>query len=438
MLSNLERIKSQKSEIKHVPEEAGVYIWWHGDTPIYIGKAINLRRRLDSYFAAKLIKKTADMVAESDSISMIKVQTEIEALLLEADLVWKHQPKYNSALKDDKHPLYIMITKEEYPRVIPVRRAELGEAHRKIFGPFPATHIMRRVLKMLRPIFHYGNHAPSKRVCLYHQMGLCDPCPSQIANETDPVLKELLKYKYMQNVKNVTGVLSGRIKNVRNELEHLMHEESKKQNYELAEEAKRQIARLDYITTPSTDVGRFVENPNLLEDIRQEELVKLEEFLQPYMDIKNISVIECYDIAHLAGTSPTASQVTFVDGDADKSLYRHYRIRQVKGNDDISSLREVASRREKRASEWELPDLIIVDGGKTQTKVFYEIFHKHGVPVVGLAKRFETIVIPNGKEFTLIRPRGKALNLVTRIRDEAHRFARSYHHKLVKRALITR
>jgi excinuclease ABC subunit C len=377
------------------------------------------------------------MVSESDSISYIKVPSEIEALLLEADLVWKNQPKYNSALKDDKHPLYIMITKEEYPRVITVRRVDLDIPHTSVFGPFPATHNMRTVLGLLRPIFPYSNHVVGKKPCIYSQMGLCNPCPNYINALNNPFLKKVLYKRYSQNIKNIRGVLSGRIRKVREELEKEMKELSKKEEFEEATRARNQIFRLDYITTPITEVGRFVENPNLIEDIRNEEADHLLRLLSGYFKIKVLKRIECFDVAHLAGSSTTASQVTFEGGAPVKSLYRHYRIRQNKGNDDISSLSEVAHRREKRLADWGVPDLIIVDGGKGQTKVFNDVFSKHNIPVIGLAKRFETIVIPRDEGgYSLIKPKGKALALLVRLRNEAHRFARTYHHKLLKKYLL--
>ena len=155
------------------------------------------------------------------------------------------------------------------------------------------------------------------------------------------------------------------------------------------------------------------------------------------MDIGEIRRIECYDVAHLQGSEPTASMVTFVDGEPEKNLYRQFKIRQKKGNDDVASLKEVAQRRLKHLSDWGVPDLIIVDGGKGQVGVFHEIFQEHNIPVVGLAKRFESVVIPREDEFIVRKvPKGNALNLVKRLRDEAHRFARRYHHKLLTKMLI--
>lgn len=440
MLNRLEKIPATRDSVKEIPLEAGVYVFWGEKKPIYIGKAINLRRRLESYFRRDVLEKTAQMVAAAKNLSYIKVTSEMEALLLEADLVWTHQPKYNTALKDDKHPLYIMITKEEYPRVLAVRRAELNVPHQKIFGPFPSSYNLRYVLKLLRPIFPYGNHEPGKKACLYSQMGLCVPCPSDAANEKDESVKAKLRKEYLANIRNMKGVLSGRIKKVRVELETAMLAAAKKEEFESAAEMREKIARLDYITSPVMPVDRFLENPNLLEDIREDEGNELLNLLSEHMPISDVGRIECYDIAHLAGTSTTASMVTFQNGAANKNFYRHFKVQHGKGNNDVLSLTEIAKRRKKHLEDWGRADLMIIDGGKGQVQAFYNEFEGEGIPIVGLAKRFETIVIPkkvDGKlEYIMVRPQGGALHLIQRLRDEAHRFARRYHHKLLNKSLF--
>ncbi|MEK7112147.1 MAG: hypothetical protein AAB875_02365, partial [Patescibacteria group bacterium] len=192
----------------------------------------------------------------------------------------------------------------------------------------------------------------------------------------------------------------------------------------------------------------FLQNPNLSVDLINKEIKDLRTLLvNCKLKIVNLSRIECFDVAHLAGTSPTASMVTFINGEADKSLYRHFRIRQEKGADDISSLREVAKRRAKHFGSWGSPDLIMVDGGKTQVSAFCEVLKEinipniSNIPVVGLAKKFETLIIPvtKGKKLTFIErkvAKGSVLNLVQRMRNEAHRFARRYHHHLIRKSLI--
>lgn len=420
-----------------IPENSGVYIFWGAKAPIYIGKAKNLKNRVSSYFAKNLLQKTSQMVHEAKAISFVKVTSELESLLLEAHLIRDNQPKYNSALKDDKHPLYIVITKEKYPRIL-ASRNPLTIFHLPIssyYGPFPSASNVKWVLRMLRRIFPYSDHKLGKRPCIYSHMGLCNPCPSYINSLADTEHKVLLSKKYLGNIRNIRKFLSGRFKNIRDDLSKNMDVFSKQEKYEDARDLRAQIERLDYITQPIIPEESYLENPNLIDDIRTKETDELSTLLFDHYPRISLVRIECFDIAHLAGTYPTASMVTFINGEPEKSLYRHFRINSLKKGDDISSLQEVAKRRVKRLRDWGTPNLIIVDGGKGQVKIFSQEYSKYGIPVVGLAKREETLVFPN---FDLRRlPRGGALNLVQRIRNEAHRFARRYHHKLLAKSLTT-
>lgn len=438
----LTKIPLEKNKTpRKIPETPGIYIYWKDNYPIYIGKAINLKKRINSYFAKLLGTKTATLMHEAEFLSYIKVDSELEALLLEAKLIRKFQPKYNVISKDDKHPLYIKITKEVYPRVLTARKIEEGEKNIAFYGPFPASKTVHSVLKMLRRIFPFSDHKISKRPCLYNHMGLCDPCPSVIEQEKNGTVQKELKRRYLINIKHINMVLSEKVKLLLDNLRAEMEKYSREEKFEEAETVKEKINRLNYITQPILSIDKFLENPNLLEDIRQKEENSLKNILSDYFQTKGLKRIECFDVAHLSGTYPTASMVTFVDGEPDKSLYRRFKIKISPGNNDVSSLKEVAERRKAKLSEWGKPDLIIVDGGKAQANTFYEIFNDSGIPVVGLAKRYETLVIPkkdNGKiiYFMVNVLKGSAGNLVQRIRNEAHRFAQSYHHLLVKKSLF--
>jgi excinuclease ABC subunit C len=437
--------KVSKNTIKSIPQQAGVYFFFNEKTkPIYIGKAVNLRSRLQSYFLLNLSDKTAQMVNDAKYISFIIVGSELESLLLEAELIRKYKPHYNVALKDDKHPNHIVITDESLPRVLMVRKKELKVyKFKKVFGPFFSAGKATAVLKMLRKIFPFSQHAPSKRTCLYSQMGYCSPCPSQIINTKDDVLRAELTKKYKENVKYLSMLLGGKIKYVRRSLVNKMNKYSKIQKYEEAISVRNKIQLLDYITQPIIPVEKFLENPNLKDDIRKDEMDGLSLIINKYLHVEKLSRIECYDVAHLAGSSPSASMVSFVDGDPDKNLYRHFSIRQKKGGSDTDSLSEVIKRRMMHLSDWGVPDLIIVDGGKGQVGSFSIAFEEGEIPVVGFAKRHDTLVIPVYdqklntrifKEYSL--KAGPAKNLVIRMRDEAHRFARRHHHRLVKKELL--
>lgn len=443
-LTSLKRIKKSRQSLKELPEEAGVYVFWNRREPVYIGKAKNLKSRLSSYFNLRLLPKTRSMVAEADSFSFILVNSELESLLLESYLIRKFLPRFNSASRDDKHPLYIRITKEKYPRIMTARKTDLKSSKDTFFGPFPSSTNVRFVLKMLRRIFPFSDHKIAKRPCIESHIGLCNPCPSVIEKMQDEVEKQKLIKIYKQNIRKVKNILKRRISRVIQNLEKQMLKASRTQNYETALELRQKIEKLNYITQPIIPKEMFLTNPDFFEDSRKKEVDELQRLLSPFISIKaqNQVRIECFDVAHLGGTSPTASMVTFFDGVADKTFYRHFKIYQKKPKDDLSSLKEVIKRRLKHLNDWGVPDLIIVDGGKTQAKVFFEELEKSRVPVVGLAKRFETLIIPVRSDSKLIFkelrvPEGPVLNLVQRIRNEAHRFARRLHHKQIKNSLFS-
>lgn len=431
-----------KENISDAPKTPGIYIFWNSKRPIYVGKANILRNRLRSYTSINLYPKTQKMIGQTKYFSVIRVASELEALLLEAKLVQKYKPEYNIQLKDDKHPLYIKITKEKYPRVLTARRLDEKRIRDlAFFGPFPSSASVKKVLRLIRKTFPYSQHKIGKRGCLYSQIGLCNPCPNEIEKLPEGKQKEFLYRKYRQNIRQVVNVLNGKIKSVRNNLVKEMKRLSKDERFEEAKTIREQISSLDYITKPTIPVNEYLKDPNLIDDIRKKELRQLKEILAKFTTIKNLKRIECYDVSHLAGSSPTASMVTFINGEPEKTYYRHFKIRQEKGQDDLASLKEVIKRRLKHSKDWGLPDLFVVDGGKTQTKIFLNELKHLNIPVVGLAKRFETLIIPyssknKDKFYELTIKDGHALNLLQRLRDEAHRFARRLHHQRLRKELF--
>lgn len=430
-------LTASKLGVKQAPQVYGVYRFLDkNDKILYIGKANNLKSRLSSYYGGSLLTKTSQMVAEAKSISFIRVASEFEALLLEADLVKKYMPKYNSALKDDKSPLYIGITREEYPRVLSLRQTELKNFKlAKQYGPYVDSRSVTKILKKLQKIFPYSTHRPGKRACINNQIGLCDPCPSVIANTIDQKQKKELTILYKNNVKNIRKVLSRRIVSVRNGLLREMEALSRADKFEMAKLKHKQVLMLDYVTSEPVDTLMYLKNPNFIEDVHKQELKELTQIVYKYKNLKKIRRIECFDVAHLAGTNSTASMVTFINGEADKKFYRHFKIRNARKGDDYAAMSEVIGRRKKYFDSWGIPDLILVDGGKGQVGAFEEVLGEV-IPVVGIAKRKETLVFNTEAGFvTEILPEGATKRLVQRIRNESHRFARRYHHKLVSKAI---
>jgi excinuclease ABC subunit C len=442
MKLKVKKFPKTRKTVKNLPESPGVYIFWlNKSNPSYIGKAVNLKSRVSSYFTKAVNAKTKEMVDVSKYLSFIRVNSELESLLLEAKLIKSYKPKYNVDLKDDKNPLYIRITKEKYPRVLTARKIDERQKNIAFFGPFPSSSTVKQVLKMLRRVFPYSTHKLGKRACIYKQLNLCNPCPNEIEKTKDKDLQKKLRKEYLQNIHLLKGILSGRFVFVRKKLVSQMNKYSKSEKFEKAATFRNKIEALDYITQPITDVKEFLDNPNFREDIKHKELEELKGILNNFMDIEKIKRIECFDVAHLAGSYTTASMVTFINAEPEKKYYRHFRIRKVKRSDDISSLDEVIKRRVKHLKDWGRPDLVVVDGGKAQVKTFYQTLKSKKIPVVGIAKRFETLVFITKtdskiKYNQLKVPKGPALNLLQRLRDEAHRFARRYHHKLLQRELL--
>jgi len=421
LLKSLPKTQITPDIYKSLPEGPGIYVFFQNQIPIYIGKAINLKRRVSSYFDIDLAPKTEKMVSLANFLSYIRVESEFESLLLEAKLIRKYMPHYNVLAKDDKHPLYIQITKETYPRVITARKNSENDSNLAFFGPFPSSRNVYSVLRMIRRIFPYSDHKLGKRACLYSHIGLCNPCPNQITTEEE-------NKKYLKNIRNIKHILEGDINKVKNELEKEMEAFSKTQDFEMAAGIRDQISKLEYITKPQMPTDFYIENPNLYQDQRNLEIESLKKLLVNFkLKIGNLTRIECFDIAHLAGTNATASMVVFIDGEAEKSEYRHFKIRQEKGQSDYDSMREVAKRRMKHLADWGKPDLIIVDGGKGQVSIWKEEIVDF--TIVGIAKHPDRLIVGEEK----IKLSGNALNLVQRIRDEAHRFARRYHHHLISK-----
>lgn len=431
----LRKIKLSPKAYLNFPESSGVYVYFKNKKPIYIGKAINLKRRVSSYFNVHLGAKTAKLMEEAEEISYIKVQNELEALLLEAKLIKNFQPKFNIISKDDKHPLYIVITNETFPRIITLRKIDVKKFPTiAVYGPFPSLSNIKSVLKMLRKIFPYADHKIGKKPCLYSQIGLCNPCPNEIVNSTQYLV---LRRTYLRNIKHIRTILDGEIGKVKKNLEREMKGYSNKEDFENAVLVRNKIKMLEYITNPNIRPDEYLKNPNLNEDVRKKEIDELKKILVKC----NLHRIECFDVAHLSGASTAASMTTFIDGEPEKRLYRHFRIRQTKSQDDYASMREVSKRRIKHLNDWGRPDLIIVDGGKGQVSVFLREFEKEKIPIIGIAKKFETLIIPvtnlgttEMKELRL--PKGGALNLIQKTRNETHRFAQAYHHKLIKKSLF--
>lgn len=367
--------------------------------------------------------KTKLLISKTENIKYSVVSSEIESFLLEANYIKKYLPPYNIKLRDSKTYPYVQVTiKDLYPKVLITRKKE--DKTSLYFGPYPNVSALRDLLRTLRKIFPYQsslNHP--KKICLFYHLGLC-PCP--------PVFDSAeLKKNYRKNINRIIKILNGKIKYVLNNLREERDRESKAENFEKAMELQKKIDSLTIITTPIHSPFEYELNPNLLSDLREKEVTDLKEVLENNSVKLNFpKKIECFDISNIVGKHATGSMVVFIDGEKEKSLYRKFRIRQEQKPNDTSMMRELLSRRLDH-SEWSFPDLIIVDGGKGQISAALEVLRnkKINIPVIGLAKREETIITSTFREIHLPND-SLALNLLKRTRDESHRFAISYHRKL--------
>lgn len=410
--------QSLKNRIKKLPLEPGVYLFLNSKREIiYVGKAVSIKKRVGSYFVKESLgPKTDKLVSQITDIKLIKVFSEFEALLLEAELIKEHKPFFNVQAKDDKSPLYIKISNDEIPHITVTRREKKV---RGVFlkGPFPSAKTTRDVLKIIRKIFPYCHHQNPKKPCLFVHLGLCPyPYGSQSG-----------KGKYIEAVEKIKKLLSGKNKALIRDLERQMREASKNLQFEEAAEIKSKISKLQYILTTFHTPREFLERPTLVDDLT---LTRLKD-LQEKLEIPKIPKrVECYDISNLAGKQSTGSMVVFLNGRPEKSEYRRFKIKYKNTPDDYDMLKETLSRRFKNS--WTTPDLIIIDGGRGQLNAALSVLSKYklNIPVVSLAKRMEEIFVP-AKVLPVSLPKeSPARQLAQAVRDEAHRFAITYHRLL--------
>ncbi|MFZ5652616.1 MAG: excinuclease ABC subunit UvrC [Bacillota bacterium] len=548
-------------KLKNLPERPGVYIFRDGEgRVIYVGKAVSLKNRVRSYFQAGSGQspKVKSMMEKAADLEYIVTDSELEALILECNLIKEHRPRYNILLKDDKSYPYMKITvNEEYPRVHITRRVlKDGGLY---FGPYTRVGAVHETLDLIRRLFPFRTCKdkvlkPKGRPCLNHHIKRClGPCAGKVTGE-----------EYRNMIREVSLFLEGRQEELVKKLTARMEEASRKLEFERAAELRDQIRSVEkvlekqkIISTRREDqdavavaqgqdeavvmvffvrggkllgrdslmlngasgvergeiiasflkqyyssadfipgeiliqeispaeagvISRWLsgkkgskvavmaprrgEKKKLLEMVERNAMLSLEEWLlvrasarDGAMDTGELSRhlglgdvcrrIECYDISNTQGAEAVASMAVFEDGKPAPGEYRRFKIKTVQGPDDVASMREVIGRRFQRGREERVligtgqlstrqakfhifPDLVIVDGGKGQLSAAVEAMSGAGcdIPVFALAKEEELLFAP-GRDEPIRLPRDSgALHLLQRIRDEAHRFAVTYHRQL--------
>ena len=535
-----------EEQIKLLPEKPGSYQYFDKDgNIIYIGKAKNLKKRVSSYFHKNHDSiKLKHLVPQIAKIEFIITNTETEALILEANLIKKHKPKYNVLLKDDKKYPYFLITEEEYPRILIVRKHNVNSERGKYFGPYTDGRAMYSTLELLKKLFPLKQCKSPKfksRPCIYYDLGKCSaPCQKLITPEeykklinnvelflsgnrlllVEELKKEMQKYasknefekaaryrdsyfdvkktietqkvvyentKINRDVISVTNsggicavslllIRNGRLTdkkdfeltadkfNTEEDISYAFLGEYYSMTRDIPKEILIPTKNSDLsavrnwlsqikgspvkIITEISDANRDIsELAKKNSDFYHEKLkiAKMKKISEDYNKVgayisEKLSLskfpyrVECYDISHIQGTNTVASMVVFINGLPAKSEYRKFKIKSTEGKpDDFTSMKEVLTRRLSKLNEKNFPDLIIIDGGKGQLSSVISVTEEMNIKelnIVSLAKREEEIFIPNQSNPVIFPKNSEQLYFFQRIRDEAHRFAITYHRKL--------
>ncbi|MSR70677.1 hypothetical protein EXS62_01420 [Candidatus Kaiserbacteria bacterium] len=419
-----------KKKMKRIPDMPGVYFFLGKNKRVlYIGKATSLRDRLRSYFASDLLETRGpllvQMLQKARTIDWRETDSVLEALLLEASLINAQKPPHNTELKDDKSFNYVVITKEEYPRVLVVRGRELEQKHSSLrrdkhdpnssdknvsvpaytFGPFPHGIQLKEAMRLIRKIFPYRDKCvPGQgRPCFNYQLGLC---PGVCAGA-------VTKKEYRRTIQHIVLLFKGKKKQLIQSLNKEMRLAAKEEEFEQAKELHRQMYALQHIQDVS--------------------LIKDEFRRLPSRSLGEGGRIEAYDIAHLRGSANVGVMVVVEDGEAVKGQYRKFNIKTAKPGDDASALKEVLTRRLGH-DEWPLPRIVVVDGAKAQVNAAQRVLAEYGmaIPVVGVVKDEKHRPHHILGDRTLIKDRERDILLAN---AEAHRFAIGYHRKTSRKKL---
>ncbi len=374
-----------------LPDKPGVYFFLKGKTISYIGKATSLRDRTKSYFSKDLIETRGahivDMVFKADGLKWQKTDSVLEALILEANLIKKHQPYYNTKEKDDRSFNYVCITKDACIAIVRGKVLEVKK-YNAVFGPFPSGSQLKEALKIIRKIFPFfeDKKGAKGKDEFYKQI--------QLLPETSLENKK--------NIKNIKLFFQGKKKNIVTNLKKEMMAVAKRYEFEKANEIKRQIFALQHIN----DVALIKDNNSPKSDLWR---------------------IEAYDIAHMSGQNMVGVMTVVENGELVKNEYRKFKIKTVSGANDPASLREIIARRLNH-TEWALPNIIVVDGNDVQKRVAEDEIKKNdlNIPVVAVVKNekhkpkavigFESLIRVNKQMILLANA-------------EAHRFAVTFHRK---------
>lgn len=387
-----------------LPDQPGVYFFMKGREILYIGKATSLRSRVRSYFAHDLIhtrgSHIVDMVFKATTVKYEVTDSVLEALILEANLIKQHQPKYNTKEKDDKSFNYVVITDETIPKVLLIRGREVDIKMktktmpiRSLFGPYPSGSAIRDGLKIIRRIFPFVDQNSIKKdnYEFYKQLGLTP----------DTENTEAIKL-YKERIKHIELFFAGKKKKILETLKKEMFKAAKVQAFEKAGEYKRQIFALEHINDVSLIKNELLTNPSM-----------------------SRMRIEAYDVAHMSGKNMVGVMTVVIDGEAVPREYKKFIVKKQSGSNDTGALEEILSRR-LRHTEWGIPDIIVTDGGIAQKRVGEQVSARYqwNVPVVSVVKDDRHKAREILGETMLVNKHKRSILLAN---VEAHRFAIAFH-----------
>jgi excinuclease ABC subunit C len=410
-----------KAKVKSLPALPGVYMMKDRDgVVLYVGKAGNLRKRVSSYFYPnrRMNERIDRLVSLIEDVEYMVTSTEAEALIYENSLIKQLEPKYNVALRDDKsYPMLKLTVNEKFPRIFITRRKQDDGAI--YYGPYANAKLLKEAILILRQIFPLRTCAKMpKNVCLnYHIKQCVAPCAGKVTDE-----------EYAGIVLELKLFLEGKRTELLKLLTQKMTAASRKEEFEQAAHLR---ARIEALSTIGHD------------SVSYKPLGQIEELRTVLGIEKPLEIIEGFDVSNIMGKEAVGSMVHFFKGRPKKNEYRKFKISTVSGVDDYAMMREIVGRRYSRLLQEKkaMPDLILIDGGKGHLAAAVGELEKlglSGIPTIGIAKEFEHIFVKDKKDPLILPKESKALHLLQRVRDEAHRFAISYHRVLRSKKFLNK
>ncbi len=413
-----------EEQINALPHEPGVYIFKdaQGKT-IYIGKALDLKKRVSSYFLSRndMGTKLHVLRGHIQSLDFIQTPTEVDALLLEAHLVNKFVPKYNIRLKDDKSFPLLKITGDTFP-MIQLTRKKIDRKAR-YYGPYTDAKLLREAIRIMNTIFPIRKCMTlPKKACLYYHIKQC----------LAPCIKPELKPEYDKLINEINTFLAGGKKSMMEYLTERMLSAAKEERFEEAQMFKEQIMALSTLKRKRFDAKRPVKGIALSGMLELKRVLKLKRVPER---------IVCFDVSNIRGSMAVASKVSFHRELPDKAEYRRYKIKTVQGIDDYAMIQEALRRMLRGIREGRevfIPDLIVIDGGLGHVHAAKKVLDEEGyteADLISLAKRMEEVFTPETNMPIHLGELSPGLRLLQKVRDEAHRFAIEFHRLLRRKAL---